>query len=62
MILNLQKREEFNQNPYSAKTDFGAYLQISRDQQFILDLSQSTVLDILDERIKMKEKQVTSSP
>ena len=56
MILNLQKRKEFNQIPYSTNSDFGSYLQISRDQQFILDLSHSTVLEILDERIKMKEK------
>ena len=55
MILNFQQKEN-SLNSYSPNSDFGAYLHISRDQQFILDLSQSTILEILDERIKMKEK------
>ena len=55
MILNIQPRQN-TMEAYSPTTDFGAYLHISRDQQFVLDLSQSTILEIIDERIKMKEK------
>ena len=40
----------------SCTTDFGAYLHISKDQQFVLDLSQASLLDILDEQIKLKQK------
>lgn len=40
----------------TATTDFGAYLHISKDQQFVLDLSQATLIEVLDERIKMKQK------
>ena len=36
-------------------TDFGAYLHISKDQHFVLDLSQSSLIEVLDELIKMKQ-------
>ena len=38
----------------SCTSDFGAYLHISKDQHFVLDLSQSTLQEIIDEQIKMK--------
>ena len=56
MILNLKPRKTESLGYSPTSSDFGAYLQISREQQFVLDLSQSTVLEILDERIKMKQK------
>lgn len=40
----------------SCTTDFGAYLHVSKDQHFVLDLSQSTLLEIIEELIKMKKK------
>ena len=40
----------------SCTSDFGAYLHLSKDQQFVLDLSQATVLEILDEQVKLKQK------
>ena len=49
MILNIQSRLN-TLDAYSPASDFGAYLHISKDQQFVLDLSQSTILEILDER------------
>ena len=41
---------------YSPTTDFGAYLHISKDELFVLDLSQATLLEVIDEQIKMKLK------
>ena len=55
MILNLQQREK-SKNLYSPNSDFGVYLHISNDDLFVLDLSQSTVLEVLEELIKMKQK------
>ena len=40
----------------SCTTDFGAYLHISKDQQFVLDLSQSTMLEVIEEYIKLRQK------
>lgn len=40
----------------SCTSDFGAYLHLSKDQQLVLDLSQATVLEILDEQVKLKQK------
>lgn len=37
-------------------SDFGAYLHLSKDQQFVLDLSQSTLLEVIDELIKVKQQ------
>lgn len=39
----------------SCTSDFGAYLHISKDQLFVLDLSQATLLEVIDEQIKMKQ-------
>lgn len=39
----------------SCTSDFGAYLHLSKDQQFVLDLSQSTLIEVLNELIKMKQ-------
>ena len=36
-------------------SDFGAYLHISKDHHFVLDLSQATLLEVLEELIKMKQ-------
>lgn len=54
MILKIQPKE-MNQNSYSPNSDFGAYLHISKDELFVLDLSQSTLLEVIDELIKMKQ-------
>lgn len=40
----------------SCITDFGAYLHASNNQHFVLDLSQSTLMEIIEEQIKMKMK------
>lgn len=37
-------------------SDFGAYLHISKEQLFVLDLSQHNLLEIIEEQIKVKEK------
>ena len=37
-------------------SDFGSYLHISKDQLFVLDLSQHNLLEIIEEQIKVKEK------
>ena len=37
-------------------SDFGSYLRVSKDNPFILDLSKSTLLEIIEEHIKMKQK------
>lgn len=55
MILNIQSRQN-TLDVYSPTTDFGAYLHISKDQLFILDLSQATLLEVIDEQIKVKQK------
>ena len=54
MILKIQPKE-MNQTSYSPNSDFGAYLHISKDELFVLDLSQSTLLEVIDELIKMKQ-------
>lgn len=54
MILNFQQREK-SQNLYSPNSDFGAYLHISKDELFVLDLSQATLLEVIEEQIKMKQ-------
>ena len=54
MILNFQQREK-RDNLYSPNSDFGAYLHISKDELFVLDLSQSTLLEVIEELIKMKQ-------
>ena len=54
MILNFQQREK-SQNLYSLNSDFGAYLHISKDELFVLDLSQATLLEVIEEQIKMKQ-------
>lgn len=56
MILNIQKQEKNAFHPYSLSSDFGTYLQISKDQLFVLDLSQSTLLEVIEEQIKVKQK------
>ena len=38
----------------SCTADFGSYLHLSKEQQFVLDLSQSTLLEVIEEQIKMK--------
>ena len=55
MILNLQQREK-SKNLYSPNSDFGAYLHISNDDLLVLDLSQSTVLEVLEELITFNRK------
>ena len=55
MILNIQSKRTDSLNAYSPTTDFGAYLHISKDQLFVLDLSQATLLEVIDEQIKMKQ-------
>lgn len=35
--------------------DFSEYLKVSKDQPFVLDLSESTLLEVIEERIKMKQ-------
>lgn len=42
--------------PAPCTSDFGAYLHISKDQHFVLDLSNSTLLGVVEEFISMKEK------
>ena len=55
MILNIQSKRTDSLNAYSPTTDFGTYLHISKDQLFVLDLSQATLLEVIDEQIKMKQ-------
>ena len=56
MLLELRKPQRSDTlSQYSPTSDFGAYLQISREQQFVLDLSQSTLIEVLDELIRMKQ-------
>lgn len=55
MILNIQKQVS-TQSAYSPSTDFGTYLQVSQDQLFVLDLSGATLLEVIDEQIKVKQK------
>lgn len=55
MILNIQQRQN-TLDAYSPTTDFGAYLHISKDQMFVLDLSQATLLEVIEELIKVKQK------
>ena len=55
MIFNIQKQVN-TQTAYSPSTDFGTYLQISQDQMFVLDLSGATLLEVIDEQIKVKQK------
>ncbi len=56
MIVNIQRKEKNTYQSYSPSTDFGTYLQISKDQLFVLDLSQATLLEVIDEQIKVKQK------
>lgn len=56
MILNLQNERMNTTSKYSPTSDFGAYLHISKDELFVLDLSQATLLEVIDEQIKMKQK------
>lgn len=56
MILNIQRQEKNAFKAYSPSSDFGTYLQISKDQLFVLDLSQATLIEIIDEQIKVKQK------
>ena len=56
MILNLKRERMNTSDMYSPTTDFGAYLHISKDELFVLDLSQATLLEVIDEQIKMKLK------
>ena len=39
----------------SCTSDFGAYLHLSKDQHFVLDLSHSSLIEVLHELIKMKQ-------
>ena len=55
MILNIQPRLN-TMDSYSPTTDFGSYLYISKDQMFVLDLSQATLLECIDKLINMKQK------
>lgn len=57
MLLKIQhseKRDTFN--VYSPPSDFGAYLHLSKDQHFVLDLSTYSLLDVIEEYILIKEK------
>ena len=47
---------QLKQEQFSPKADFGAYLKLSKNQQFTLDLSNSSVLEIIEERVKMKQE------
>ena len=54
MIVSLAKcRAEVNS--YSSTSDFGSYLHISSNEMFVLDLSQSSLMEVIDELIKMKQ-------
>ena len=53
MILNIHKDTYLN---HLAAAEFGAYLHISKDQHFVLDLSQSSLLEVIEELIRMKQK------
>lgn len=55
MLYSIQQQQPVARAA-TATTDFGAYLHISKDQQFILDLSQSTLMEVIDEQIKLKQK------
>lgn len=54
MIVPLiRPREEHSS--YNTTSDFGAYLHVSKDELFVLDLSQSSIIEVIDELVKMKQ-------
>lgn len=58
MIYAFQQSQAIGM-PTLCATDFGAYLHLSKDQHFVLDLSTYSLLDVIEEYIRIKEK---SSP
>ena len=55
MLLNF-KNDDYRNYSHSSVSDFGTYLNVSKNQHFVLNLSKASVLEILDERVKIKQK------
>ena len=54
MIVSLARRREESLIAQST-SDFGSYLHISGDELFVLDLSQASLMEVIDELVSMKQ-------